>query len=130
MAIDFTKDEMEALATEAKERWGHTDAYKESEEKMRTMTPEQMEVIKKEGDEILKQMATLIDRDVQDVAVQEVVAEHYQHLSNFYTPNKDMYRGLAEMYIGDTRFKSFFETYHPNLPQFMHDAMVVFTQNK
>ncbi len=75
-------------------------------------------------------MTALVGRDVHDSEVQTVIAEHYKHLSNFYTPNKDMYKGLAEMYIGDTRFKSFFETYHPDLPQFMHDAMMVFVEDK
>ncbi len=126
----FTKEEMEELATEAKERWGHTSQYKESEEKMRKMTKEEMDVIKKEGDEILKKGALLVDKDVQSKEVQDFIQEHYNHLSNFYTPNPEMYKGLAEMYIGDTRFKSHFEKYHSKLPQFMHDAMVVFADKK
>ncbi len=125
----FTKEEMNKLAEEAKQRWGHTDAYKESEIKMRSMTKEKMDVIKKEGHEILTKGALLVDKDVHDKEVQDLIAEHYKHLSNFYTPNPEMYKGLAEMYIGDTRFKSSFEKYHPKLPQFMHDAMVVFADN-
>lgn len=126
----FTKEEMNKLAEEAKQRWGHTDAYKESEIKMRSMTKEKMDVIKLEGDAILKKGALLIGKDVHDPEVQALIAEHYAHLSNFYTPNPEMYKGLAEMYIGDTRFRSHFEKYHPDLPQFMHDAMVVFTDEK
>ncbi len=126
----FTTEEMEILATEAKERWGHTSQYKESEQKMRNMTKEQMDAIKKEGDEILKKGALLIDKDVHDQEVQDLIQEHYNHLSNFYTPNPEMYKGLAEMYIGDTRFKTHFETYHQKLPQFMHDAMIVFADNQ
>ena len=124
----FTKEDMNKLAEEAKQRWGHTAAYKESEIKMRSMTKEQMDIIKKEGDEILRKGAALIDKgfDIHDHEVQDLIAEHYKHLSNFYTPNPEMYKGLAEMYIGDTRFKSHFEAYHPQLPQFMHDAMIVF----
>ena len=126
----FTKEEMEELAAEAKERWGNTAAYKESEQKMRNMTKEKMDLIKKEGDEILKIGASLIDRDVHNKEVQDLILKHYKHLSNFYTPNPEMYKGLAEMYIGDTRFKEHFEKYHPKLPQFMHDAMLVFVGNQ
>ncbi len=126
----FTKKEMEELSAEAKERWGHTTAYKESEQKMRSMTKEQMDVIKKEEGDILKKGVTLIDKDVHSKEVQDLIALHYKHLSNFYTPNREMYRGLAEMYIGDTRFKEHFEKYHPKLPQFMHDAMLAFVENK
>ncbi|MCF7865001.1 MAG: MerR family transcriptional regulator [Candidatus Pacebacteria bacterium] len=126
----FTKEEMNKLAHEAKERWGHTDAFKESEKKMRSMSKEQMDVIKIEGDNILRKAATLVDKDVHSNEVQNLIAEHYKHLSNFYTPTPEMYRGLAEMYIGDTRFKIHFEKYHPELPQFMHDAMIAFVDNK
>lgn len=126
----FTKEEIEELASEAKERWGHTSQYKESEQKMRTMTKEQMNVIKQEGDSILTKGTQLIGSDVRSKEVQDLIAEHYKHLSNFYTPTPEMYRGLAEMYIGDTRFKSHFESYHPDLPHFMHDAMIVFVENK
>lgn len=126
----FTKEEMNKLADEAKKRWGHTEAYKESEKKMRNMTKEQMDVIKKEGDSILKKGASLIGKDLHSKEVQNLIAEHYKHLSNFYTPNPEMYKGLAEMYVTDPRFKSNFAKYHPDLPQFMHDAMLVFVENQ
>ncbi len=126
----FTKKEMEELSAEAKERWGHTAAYKESEQKMRDMTKEQMDVIKKEGDDISKKAAALMGKDVGSKEVQDVIALHYKHLSNFYTPSPEMYRGLAEMYIGDTRFTKYFEGYKVGLAQFMHDAMIVFIKNK
>ena len=125
----FSKEEMETLAQEAKERWGDTEAYKESEKKVRAMTKEHMDTIKREGDEILKEGASLVGKDVGSEEVQTLIKKHYAHLSNFYTPNKEMYRGLAEMYVGDTRFKSHFEKYHPALPQFMHDAMIWFVEN-
>jgi hypothetical protein len=37
-----------------------------------------------------------------------------------------MYRGLAEMYVGDPRFAAFYEKFTPGLAQFMCDAMVEF----
>ena len=126
----FTKEEMEKLADEAKERWGNTPEYKESEKKMRSMTKEQMDVIKKEGDDISRKAAALMGKDVQSSEVQAVIAMHYKHLSNFYTPTPEMYRGLAEMYVGDTRFTEHFESYAKGLAQFMHDAMIVFVENK
>ncbi len=126
----FTKEEMEKLATEAKERWGNTPQYKESEKKMRSITKEQMDVIKKEGDDISKRAAALMGSDARSPEVQAVIAMHYKHLSNFYTPTPEMYRGLAEMYISDTRFTQHFENYATGLAQFMHDAMIVFVEGK
>lgn len=62
--------------------------------------------------------------------VQAVIGLHYKHLSNFYTTTPAMYRGLAEMYVADTRFTQHFEGYAKGLAQFMHDAMIVFIENK
>ncbi len=126
----FTKKEMEELSAEAKRRWGNTEAYKQSEQKMRAMTKEQMDVIKKEGDQISTLAASLLGSDVSSKEVQDMVAAHYKHLLNFYSPNPEMYRGLAEMYIADTRFTEYFERYKKGLAQFMHDAMIEFVRGK
>ena len=117
-------------ADEARERWGKTAAYKESQEKLKKMTPEQMDAIKKEGEEILQKGAKLVGKDVHDAEVQEFVAEHYRHLGNFYTPTPEIYRGLAEMYVSDERFRKNFEKYDPHMPEFLHDAMLVFMAGK
>lgn len=126
----FSKEEMEELSAEAKERWGHTDQYKESEKKMRGMSKEQFAVIQREGDEIAREGALLVDKPIDSSAAQTLIAKHYKHLSNFYTPNPEMYKGLAEMYIGDSRFTAYFAKYNPGLPQFMHDAMVHFADEQ
>ena len=114
------------LQEEANRRWGHTPEYKESVEKVQKMTKSEMDQVKKEGGALLKRAATLVDKDVESAEVQDFIKEHYKHLSHFYTPNPEIYKGLAEMYIADPRFKSHFEKYHPKLPQFMHRAMLVF----
>ena len=125
----FSIEEMEKFAQEAKDRWGHTSFYKESEKKLQGITKTQMNDIKKKGDEILRKAALLMDRNVGDKAVQDIIACHYKHLLNFYTPNPKMYKGLAEMYLGDTRFKEYFEKYQKGFAQFMHDAMIWFAEN-
>jgi DNA-binding transcriptional MerR regulator len=126
----FSKEEMEELSDEAKQRWGHTDQYKESEKKMRGMSKEQFAVIQKEGEEIAKAGALLVNEPIDGDAAQALIAKHYKHLSNFYTPTPEMYKGLAEMYLADTRFTAYFAKYDPKLPQFMHDAMVYFAEQQ
>ena len=123
---NFGTEEMEALAQEAKERWGHTDAYKESEQKLRTMDKAGWDKIKQEGHDILSKGAALIERGISPDSpeAEALIAEHYRHLHNFYTPSYEMYKGLADMYVTDPRFRAHFEQYHKDLPQFMHDAMI------
>ncbi|HXK38168.1 MAG TPA: MerR family transcriptional regulator [Candidatus Paceibacterota bacterium] len=126
----FSKEEMEELSREAKQRWGHTDQYKESEKKMRGMSKEQFAVIQREGEEIAREGALLVCEPIDSVSAQSLIAKHYKHLSNFYTPTPEMYKGLAEMYLVDTRFTEYFAKYDPRLPQFMHDAMVHFADQQ
>lgn len=126
----FSKEEMEELSAEAKQRWGHTDQYKESEKKVRGMTKEQFAVIQKEGEEIAKEGARIVNEPIYGAAAQALIAKHYKHLSNFYTPTLEMYKGLAEMYLADTRFTEYFAKYNPKLPQFMHDAMIHFVDQQ
>lgn len=115
---------------EAKARWGNTAAYKESVQKMQAMTSEQLEKIKQDSDLLLRKLVEQIDGNVHAEEVQLLVREHYNNLSNFYTPSLELYRGLAEMYVADPRFKKHLESYSVKLPQFLHDAMIAFIESK
>ena len=122
------KKQIEALEKEAKQRWGKTTAYKQSQERVKKMTKQDWARINADGEKILQDVVKLLDHDVHDKAVQEVIARHYNHLRNFYEPSLEMYKGLAEMYLADPRFTAYFAKYHKALPQFMHDAMGVYCE--
>ena len=118
-------------AEEAKQRWGHTEAYKQSQERVAKMTPEQWEKIKQDGDALMREIVSQMGQGAKSPEAQALIAKHYNNLRNFYEPNLEMYRGLAEMYVQDERFKAYFEQYAPGLTQFMHDAMLEYCeQNK
>lgn len=119
----FSKEESEAYAAEAKERWGHTDAYKQSQERAKKMTKADWDALSKRSDEILRGIVANMDSGPASAEVQGYIAQHYDSLRTFYEPNLTMYRGLADMYVGDSRFAAYYEKYHPQLPVFMRDAM-------
>jgi DNA-binding transcriptional MerR regulator len=122
----FSDEEMKELAAEAKERWGSTDAYKESIAKVGKMTKTEMEAVKQEWDALLQKGVALVELNVASDEVQAYIASYYQHLSKFYAPSKEIFEGLAQMYIDDPRFTATFTKHHPQLPRFLHDAMIVF----
>lgn len=126
---NFTKEEMEALASEAKDRWGNTTAYKQSQERYGKLSAEDKARLTKEADELMKAIASHVGEDPASEPVQKLMAQHYAALSNFYDPNIQIYRGLAEMFIADPRFTAYYEKYAIGLAQFMHDAMLVFCDN-
>jgi hypothetical protein len=110
---------------EARERWGHTDAWKQSQERVSKMTKDDMAKIQADGDALMKEIAATAaaGADPASPEVQALIARHYAGLRAFYEPNLEMYRGLADMYASDPRFAAFYDAYRPGLATYMRGAM-------
>lgn len=95
----FDNKEIEKYKSEVKERWGNTAAYQESEtRKASDDAPQQMM-------EIFKRFAALRHLPPENEAVQALVHELQQHITdNYYTCTKDILCGLGELYVNDERF--------------------------
>lgn len=96
----FDKSELEKYKAEAKERWGETAAYRESETRNTPdAAPQQMM-------EIFKRFAEVRHLPPESREVQAVAAELQQHITeNYYTCTKEIFCSLGEMYVGDERFR-------------------------
>lgn len=123
-----SQEEADAMAKEAKERWGNTEAYKQSQERYGKLTKEEKLRIKEAGEELLKKIVTHMNKGAASPEVQKLIAEHYAGLRTFYEPSIELYRGLADMYVSDPRFAAYFEKYHKDLPGFMKEAMQVYCE--
>ena len=124
--VGLSKEEEAAYAAEAKERWGHTNAWKQSQERYGKLSEAEKQKIGKASQDLVREIASHMSEDPKGDIVQKLIARHYDGLRVFYDPNIQMYRGLAEMYVGDPRFAAFYENFAPGLAQFMRDAMVEF----
>ena len=122
----FSKEQIESYETEARERWGSTNAYAESRQRVRNMSKAQWSAVKDQGDEATRLMAGLMDRDPADPEVQAAIARHHAWIENFYTASAEMYTGLGQMYADDERFRAFYDAYAPDLADFMRDAMAIY----
>jgi DNA-binding transcriptional MerR regulator len=128
----FSKEELEAWNKEAKERWGNTPQYKQSVGKYESLTREQKLEMKKAGEDLMREFVRNMPKGPKSPEVQALVQKHYDALKFFYEPNLEMYRGLADMYVGyqgDTRFRAYFEKHDPKLPEFMRDAIYEFCES-
>ncbi len=110
-------------AEEAKQRWGHTEAYKQSNERMKKMTKEDIANLKKNGEIFTRKLASVMPFGPKSREAQELIAQHYNGLRTFYEPNLEMYRGLANMYVDDPRFRAYYDRFAKGLAVFMRDAM-------
>lgn len=59
--------------------------------------------------------------------VQAVIKRHYDWITKFWTPNKESYVGLAQLYT-EKEWQKTFEMYHPELAQYLFDAMQIFAR--
>lgn len=117
---------------EARERWGHTDAYKQSQERVKNMGREDWERVQQEADDINRALAAAAESGhaPADSAVQELIARHFAWLGHFYEPTTEMYRGLGDLYANDPRFAAHYDAYRPGLAAFLRDAMHAFCDTR
>ena len=90
---------------EVKERWGTTDAYKQSKAKTSSYTDADWERIHNESDAIDEAIIERMDQGPDDIEVQRLIGEKRQHITDhFYTCTPEIFRGLADLYVNDSRF--------------------------
>lgn len=119
-------DSANRYAKEASERWGKTDAYKQSQEKTKKLTKSDWEKINQDNENLLKEIIDAMDQGPKSAEVQKLIGRHYDALRMFYEPNLIVYRGLGNMYCEDPRFSAYYEKYKKGLAQFMKEAINVF----
>lgn len=117
----------EGYAREARERWGNTEAYQESEKRHATYSDEKENVIAREADEIFAAFAAIRKSDPAGSEAQALVARWQAHISAYHYPcTREILAGLGEMYTGDARFMANIDRFGEGTAQFMHDAINVF----
>jgi DNA-binding transcriptional MerR regulator len=121
---DFDPAEYE---DEVKERWGETDAYKESARRTARYTKADWERFKAEQERIGVAAIALMDEgaspsDARAMDVAELA--RLQIDTWFYPCSHAMHVGLAEMYIADPRFTATYEKMHVGMAQWWHDAIL------
>ena len=117
--------EFKKYQEEAKERWGDTDAWKQSQERTKHWTKADYKRIAEEGVKWTQKFADLkaSGKSVESPEVQEMISQHYAGLRTFYEPNYEMYKGLGQMYVDDPRFTAYYDKFGEGLAVFLRDAM-------
>jgi MerR family transcriptional regulator, thiopeptide resistance regulator len=122
---DFDPKQYEA---EVKERWGETDAYKESARRTARYTKEDWKQIKSEGDAVTRELAERLAAGAApaDADVQALVERHRLQIDRWFYPCPvEMQVNLGEMYVADPRFTATYDRYQPGLARFLRDAIRV-----
>jgi DNA-binding transcriptional MerR regulator len=126
----FGDHDPDEYADEARDRWGDTDAYRQSAQRTASYSKDDWLRIKAEGDAVTQRFADLFTAGASADGPQAAAAvrEHREHISRwFYDCSPQMQRGLAEMYVADDRFRRTYDDRAQGLAQWIHDAVLAET---
>ena len=121
---DFDPAEYE---DEVKERWGETDAYKESARRTARYTKADWQRFKDESQQIGTDTAALMDAGVpaDDPRAMDLAEQARLQIDTWFYPcSHEMHMNLAAMYIADPRFTATYEKIHEGMAQYWHDAIL------
>jgi DNA-binding transcriptional MerR regulator len=123
----FGDSDPNEYAEEAGQRWGETDAYRESQRRAASYGKQDWLRIKAEGEQVRQRLIAAMRAGLaaSSTEAMDAAEEHRQQISRwFYDCGYDIHRGLAEMYVADPRFTANYENAAPGLAQYLHDAIL------
>ena len=133
--VDLTKEEQRELfgdgfseeyAAEAQERWGDTDAWRQSQERTARYTKADWEQIKAESEAINAAFVAALEAGApatSEAAMDAAERARKQIHDRFYDLSPEFHRNLGDMYVSDPRFTKTYEDIAPGLAQYVRDAI-------
>ena len=117
---------MDNYKTEARERYGGTDAYCEHEQKTKNYAKEKWA---EANDGLMAIFAEFAERKsggfvVNSPEVQSLVGKLQDYITqNYYTCTNEILAGLGQMYVADERFKESIDKYGEGTAEFASEAI-------
>ncbi|MFF7726501.1 MerR family transcriptional regulator [Streptomyces sp. NPDC008001] len=121
---DFDPDEH---AEEVEQRWGDTEAYKESQRRAATYTKEDWQRIQDETNALNARIAALMATGAaaDSAEAMDLAEEHRQQIRRFhYDCTYEIHTCIAEMYVTDERFAAYYDAIRPGMGAYLRDAIV------
>ena len=120
---------MKNYETEARSRWGNTDAYREHEQKTKNYTKEKWAEANDGLMSIFAEFATCKDSGMSADSdeAQALVAKLQAHITaNYYTCTDEILAGLGKMYVADERFEKNIDKYGEGTAEFVSEAIAAY----
>jgi DNA-binding transcriptional MerR regulator len=116
----------EEYAAEAEERWGDTDAWRQSRDRTSRYSAEDWVAVKAEMDAVGEGFAEAkrAGHAPDSVVAMDAAEQHRRHIhERFYDLSYEAHRGLGDMYVSDARFARTYDDLEPGLAQYVRDAI-------
>lgn len=110
----------------------NTNEINKSKEKIKNWTKEQWADNKREADQIHTELVLAIKKHLEPASkeVQKIIKKHYQMTTIFWTPTRETYIGLSQLYNSHPDFIKFYNDIHPQLLNFLMEAMRIYAENE
>jgi MerR family transcriptional regulator, thiopeptide resistance regulator len=121
----FGTDRIEELTAEAEQKWGDTDAWRESRRRTASYTKEDWAALGAEAKENIDAFAAAMraGEPCDGEVAMDLAEAHRAHLNRwFYDCSPAMHRGIGDLYISDERYMAPYEELHPGYAQYVRDA--------
>ena len=115
--------------SEARSRWGNTDAYREHEQKTKTYTKEKWAEANNGLMTIFAEFAACKESgaEADSDEAQALVVKFQAHITeNYYTCTDEILAGLGKMYVADERFKKNIDKCGEGTAEFASEAIEVY----
>lgn len=122
----FGDHDPDQYAEEAEQRWGGTDAYRESQRRTARYTKADWQRLKDVATEWGARYQTLMAEGEPPTSerAMDLAEEHRQQIVQWhYDCTYEIHRGLADMYVSDERFRAYYEAMAPGLAEHLHAAI-------
>ena len=117
----------EKYKAEVQQRWGHTDAYKESEQKTAQYGKDEWNNVLGGMEDLMDAFAAIRTGDPAAAQAQALAARWQQYITDhFYTCTKEILRGLGQMYVCDERFKANIDRHGEGTAEFMAKVLEIY----
>ncbi|MGR6317473.1 MerR family transcriptional regulator [Micromonospora soli] len=120
---DFDPDQH---AEEAERRWGSTEAYRQSSERVGRYSKEDWLRNKADNEDWARRITALMESGApaDGPEAMALAEEHRQLITRwFYDCSYEIHTGLADMYVADPRFTAYFEKIRPGLAAYLNEAI-------
>ena len=118
---------MDEHQREVQERWGDTDAYRQSQVKTSKYSKHDFHAAKIDQEAATELFVYAFGNSlpIDSPKAQEAVRAHRDAITKwFYDCSVEMQKNLAVMYVEDPRFKEYYDGRVRGLAQYVHDAII------
>jgi MerR family transcriptional regulator, thiopeptide resistance regulator len=123
----FSEEEQERYAKEAENLYD-PEIVRESNRKWKGYSVEKKQAIMAEGKQVYLDMIAIMPKGANSLEAQAIVERWRKHMDYFWTPELEQLSALATGYVDDPQFRANFDKMHPQLAEFMRDAVRVYVE--